>query len=213
MKEEESSASQTELLTHEARIMKGYWASYDRALDIVFARFGPRKKSRFVREYITDPAGRAKGYTAVDAAINYLHQRRLFKCSFTNVEVGLGWKTGDGLLHRRNENSRGMGLLLDLADPLKFADRENLLKAFLGYRINWRDFRMTADRKGVTYYYPSDEALVILEAIGEEADNISVVYSGSSVRLTEGYRLAAERLLQVLSSKSPGSYEPFIFPV
>ncbi len=211
LKKEESSASQTELLTYEARIMKGYWACYDRALDAVFARFGPRKKSRFVREYVADPTGRAKGYTAVDAAINYLHQRRLFKCALTNAEVGLGWKTGDGFLHHRSENSRGMGLLLDLTDPLKFADREKLLQAFLNYRLNWRDFNMTRDRKAVTYYYPTLEALGILEAIGDEADNFPVVYGGSSIRLVEVYRLVAERLAQVLTDKSVESYEPFIF--
>jgi hypothetical protein len=67
------------LLVYEAMTMKEYWGCYYLALASRFQRFGPRKKARFVREFVSDPEGRARGCTAVDAAINYVHQKRLFK--------------------------------------------------------------------------------------------------------------------------------------
>ncbi len=211
LQKEESMSSQSGLLTSEAMIMKGYWTCYDTALDRVFAQFGPRKKSRFVREYAADPAGRAKGYTAVDAAINYLHQRRLLKCGLVNAELGLGWVTGDGILHHRSENSRGMGLLLDLADPIKFADREVLLHAFLDYRLNWRDFRLARDRKGTAYYYPSTSAIGTLERLGDEADNSLVECHGAKMALVDAYRSSTAELVEVLRSGDPDSYRAFTF--
>ncbi len=211
LQRDESTSSQSGLLTNEAMIMKGYWSCYEIALDRVFAQFGPRKKSRFVREYAADPAGRAKGYTAVDAAINYLHQRRLLKCGLTNADLGLGWVTGDGILHRRSQNSRGMGLLLDLADPVKFADREILLRAFLDYRLNWRDFRLARDRKGVNYYYPSGAAVEILEEVGEEADEVAIEHGPSRFTLAEAYRIATKEFVHALRSEDVDSYKGLVF--
>ena len=93
-----------------------------------------------MRESVTAASGRARGYSAVDAPINYLHQRRLFKCRQVNLQLGLEYNPGEGFLHRRRWNSDGLGLLLDLIDPLKFADREKLLVATLSSKVNWRDF-------------------------------------------------------------------------
>lgn len=211
LQRDESTSLQSSLLTNEAMIMKGYWACYDTALDMVFSQFGPRKKSRFVREHIADPAGRAKGYTAVDAAINYMHQRRLLKCGTTNAELGLGWVTGDGILHRRSKNSRDNGLLLDLADPVKFADREVLLHAFLDYRLNWRDFRLAWDRKGINYYYPSSAAVRILEELGEEADNLAVTCGQGHLGLVDAYRTTTIGLVNALRRGNIDSFAAFVF--
>ncbi|MDV3292970.1 MAG: hypothetical protein LYZ70_01710 [Nitrososphaerales archaeon] len=211
LQRDESTSSQSGLLTNEAMIMRGYWSCYEIALDRVFAQFGPRKKSRFVREYAADPAGRARGYTAADAAINYLHQRRLLKCGMTNADLGLGWVTGDGVLHHKSQNSREMGLLLDLADPIKFADREKLLQAFLDHRLNWRDFRLGRDRKGVNYYYPSVAAVGTLEGLGEEADDVAVEHDPSRLALTDAYRAATKELVYALRSGDIGSYKGFVF--
>ncbi len=117
------------LVTREALIMKQYWHVFDLALKLAFAWFGPRKKARFVREYVDDPVGRDRGYSAIDAAINYLHHRRLLKAQRINMEAGFGERTCEGFLHRKQYNSRGLGLLLDMIDPFKFADREELLSA------------------------------------------------------------------------------------
>ena len=204
-------ARQTSFLVYEALIMKRYWKCYDLALRTVSSRFGPRKKSRFVRDYVTNPAARARGYSAVDAAINYLHQRRLFKSRMINMKLGLGWNSGEGFLHRKSRNAEGLGLLLDLTDPFKFADREKLLEAILSYELNWRDFYITTDRQGIKFYYPQPQAIDILELIGTDADNIPVYYDGKTVRLLQAYEYVTSKLIQSLYSNAPQMHIPFIF--
>ncbi len=103
-------------LSCEGQIMNRYWKCYAMALKLNMQQFGPRKKSRFVREHVNSPTGRAKGYSAVDAAINYLHQRRLYKMRQANSRLGISG-FGDGFLHRKRWKSEGLGLMLDLADP------------------------------------------------------------------------------------------------
>lgn len=104
-------APPTKFLVFEALAMKEYWSCYYEVLRGALQRFGPRKKARFVREFVTNPAGRARGYTAVDAAINYLHQRRLFKARSVNDQLGLDYNPGEGFLHRKRWNPEGLGLI------------------------------------------------------------------------------------------------------
>ncbi len=200
-----------QFLVYEALIMKRYWRGFDMALRGALARFGPRKKSRFVRDYVTNPAGRARGYSAVDAAINYLHQRRLYRARLVNLKLGLEWNPGEGFLHRKTKNKEGLGLILDLIDPFKFADREKLLEAVLSYELNWRDFYIAADRQGIKFYYPRPEAIDILELIGAEADNIQVYYDEKAVPLHEAYELSTSKLIQALQAESHQLYMPFLF--
>jgi CRISPR/Cas system-associated endonuclease Cas1 len=191
--------------------MKQYWKCYDLALKGVSERFGHRTKARFVRESVTNPAARARGYTAVDAAINYLHQRRLFKAREINAELGLAPWPGEGFLHRKRYNPEDIGLLLDLIDPFKFADREKLLEAILGYSINWRDFYGATDRQGVRFYYPKPEAVVALEAIGNAADKMTVRYEGDELVLADAYRKSVSALIQNLEVGTSFSFVPFVF--
>lgn len=199
------------LLVYEALSMKEYWNCYYLALRGAFQRFGPRKKARFVREFVTNPAGRARGYTAVDAAINYLHQRRLFKARVVNVQLGLDFSPGEGFLHRKRWNPEGLGLILDLIDPFKFADREKLLGAILDVSLNWRDFYGATDRSGARFYYPKPEAVGVLEATGEAADNMPVSYQGEKIMLVEAYRNTVSRLIRNLQDGTPTSFRPFVF--
>lgn len=199
-----------QFLVYEALIMKRYWRCFDMALRGALARFGPRKKSRFVRDYVTNPAGRARGYSAVDAAINYLHQRRLYRARLVNLKLGLEWNPGEGFLHRKSRNPEGLGLILDLIDPFKFADREKLLEAILTYELNWRDFYIATDRLGIKFYYPQPQAIDILELIGTEADNIQVYYE-KAVPLHEAYELSTSKLIRALNANSSQQYAPIIF--
>jgi len=178
-----------------------------------FQRFGPRKKARYVREFVTNHAGRARGYTAVDAAINYLHQRRLFKATAVDVQLGLDFKPGEGFLHRKRWNPEGLGLIFDLIDPFKFADREKLLEAVLDVSVNWRDFYGATDRSGARFYYPKPEALGLLEAIGEAADKTPVSYEGAQLTLSEAYQNVVSRLIQNLREDTPMSFTPFEYQV
>ena len=198
-------------LVYEAVIMKEYWSCYFLPLKAALQRFGPRKKARFVREFVADPVGRARGYTAVDAAINYLHQRRLFKARSTNVQLGLDFSPGEGFLHRKRWNPEGLGLVLDLIDPFKFADREKLLGAILDVSLNWRDFYSATDRHGTRFYYPKPEATGVLEGVGEAADQMSVRYGESQITLDEAYRRTVSKLIQYLQVETASSFTPFVF--
>ena len=197
-------------LNYEGSMMKWYWSCYDLALKTGMQRFGPRKKARFVREYVESPTGRARGYTAVDAAINYLHQRRLFKFREVNAELGLSTYPGEGFLHRRRWKPQNLGLLLDLADPFKFADREMLLDAFLTITVNWRDFHSATDRKGVRFYYPNPNIVPQLEIIGTKADKLLVNYKDKTMTLMAAYGKTISDLIQSLET-SPMSFEPFVY--
>jgi hypothetical protein len=196
-------------LTYEAIIMKRYWSLYDMALKANLQRFGPRKRSRFVREHVTSPTGRARGYTAVDSAINYLHQRRLFKVRQTNRQLGIVAR-GEGFLHRKAWNAEGLGLILDLVDPLKFGDREKLLEGVLDYRVNWRDFHTATDRQGTTFYYPKSEAVPVLEKLGDDADTMQVEREGKNVPLMEAYKQSVLSLVESLNTNR-ASFLPFVF--
>jgi hypothetical protein len=126
-------------------------------------------------------------------SINYLHQRRLFKARSVNIELGLDYNPGEGFLHRKRWNPEGLGLILDLIDPFKFADREKLLEAILDVSVNWRDFYSSIDRHGARFYYPKPEAVGVLEAVGDEADKMIVSYGGTQIKLEEAYRRPFQR--------------------
>ncbi|MDV3292954.1 MAG: hypothetical protein LYZ70_01630 [Nitrososphaerales archaeon] len=191
------SAGPSRLLTYEALVMREYWRCYGLALKKAQQWFGPRKRSRFVREFVGDPAGKARGYSALDAAINYLHQRRLRQAELINADVGfIG--ISDGFLHKEQFNSRGIGLLLDMIDPFKFADREELLVVALNGGISWMDFRLERDRRGSTFYYPSEKGRVILDQAGADADALVVRYQNREMRLKEAFREFATLLLHEL---------------
>src|SRR2546422_3988896 len=193
-------ASPTKFLTYEALAMKHYWFCYGAAMKKARQWFGPRKKSRFVMEFVGDPTGRARGYSAVDAAINYLHQRRLRQAERINAEVGIIGRC-DGFLHRERYNSRRIGLLLHMIDPFKFADREILLAVILNSGLSWRQFNnLETDRRGQTFYYPTSAAKAKLDQAGAEADDSVMRYEGNEMRLSEAYRRFAANLFQELNS-------------
>ncbi|HEV2225336.1 MAG TPA: hypothetical protein VGR56_00865, partial [Nitrososphaerales archaeon] len=159
------SVSQAKLLPYEALVMKQYWLCYGLALRGVLQWVGPRKRSRFVADFVGDFQGRARGYSPIDAAINYLHQRRLRQAERINQEVGFSGRC-DGFLHKKRYNSRKIGLLLDMIDPFKFADREELLLVLLDRGLTWKDFRIETDRRGSNFYYPRDSAVSKLGQAG-----------------------------------------------
>ncbi len=193
-------AGQSKLLPYEAQIMKQYWLCYGLALKKTQqVWFGPRKRLRYVAEFVGDPAGRARGYSPVDAAINYLHQRRLRQAERINQDVGFPG-TCDGFLHRERYDSRKIGLLLDMIDPFKFADREELLLVFLGQGLTWKDFRIETDRRGSNFYYPMTSAEVKLNQAGIDADNLVLKYHDRDMRLVEAYREFALHLSRALTS-------------
>lgn len=145
-----------------------------------------------------------------DAAINYLHQRRLRQAERINAEVGYPG-TSDGFLHKERYNSRGIGLLLDMIDPFKFADREILLAVVLNGGISWRDFRLETDRRGSTFYFPNENGTRILERAGKDADNLVATYQGRDMSLREAFRVFATLLLRKLEGCDQGLSETSFF--
>lgn len=207
--EEGQSAS---FLPYEALTMRQYWLCYNLALKGVQAAFGPRKKSRFVREFVEDPAGRARGYSAIDAAINYLHQRRVNLSLRMNAEVGFEGIC-DGFLHRRRYNSRRVGLIFDMIDPFKFADREVLLSVALSGGLSWKEFNLATDRRGSTFYYPTPKGKAILDQAGRDADEVIVTYLNRQMDILEAYRRFATSLSSALQNGFAGGFEPFSYLV
>jgi hypothetical protein len=203
-------ANPAHLLTYEALIMNQYWKCYRLALGKGRLWFGPRKRGRFVSELVGSSAGRARGYTAVDAAINYLHQRRLRQAERINAEIGFTG-TCNGFLHKERYNSRGIGLLLDMIDPFKFADREELLVVTLNGGISWTDFRLERDRRGSTFYYPAQSAESILNQAGSDADEIEASFGGRETKLSEAYRQFATGMLSSLGTGKSDELEVFVF--
>jgi len=204
-------ADRPKLLPYEALVMKQYWICYGLALRGALEWVGPRKRSRFVAEFVEDPSGRARGYSPVDAAINYLHQRRLRQAERINLDVGFSGRC-DGFLHRERYNSRKIGLLLDMIDPFKFADREELLLVVLDRGLTWKDFKIEADRRGSNFYYPSPSATAKLNQAGSDADNIVVGYRGINQGLSEAYRTFAASTLEVIEAPDKHQkLEPFVY--
>jgi len=196
------------LLAYEGLIAKYYWSLYKTICRQTRLWFHSRKRERLVRELTDNPRARARGYTPINAAINYLHQRRVFKCRKINMEKGLGWVSGEGLLHRARRKER-IGLLLDLSDSLKLADRETLLQACLEGKITYEDFTSSLGRQGVKFYYPTYDALLKLEEIGVVADNKSVYYDGEPLPLMKAYEKSVENFTQALLEG--GELKPFIY--
>ncbi len=144
--------------------------------------------------------------------LHHLHQRRLRQAERINAEVGFAG-TCDGFLHRERYNSRRTGLLLDMIDPFKFADRELLLTVVLNGGMSWKDFKLETDRRGATFYYPAPSAKLILDRVGADADELQIKHRDHTMRLTEAYRQFASSLFQQFdrSKQQQYNFEPFVF--
>jgi len=149
-----------------------------------------------------------RGYNPINAMINYLHQRRLVACRIANAEEGIGWASGEGLLHRLRGNDP-IGLALDLSDSFKIVDRELLLKACLEKRVGWRDCEWQLGRQGVRFYYPGREAIAILEEIEIQADSLPVDYGGTRIPLMEAYRRHAKSFVEAVKRDDASLFLPF----
>jgi hypothetical protein len=162
--------------------------------------------------FVENPAGRARGYSPVDAAINYLHQRRRWQAERINREVGFPGIC-DGFLHRKGYGSKKTGLIFDMIDQFKFADREELLLVLLNGGLTWRDFRIETDRRGTNFYYPRTDVVAKLDQVGIAADNLIVRYQEREMTLTEAYKAFASSLLVRMDSHPEGTDtpSPFVF--
>ncbi len=196
------------ILAFEARTNYHYWRAFKMKLRFVGLDFQSRVRQRFVRELVLNARARARGYSPVNAAINYLHQRRLAYCGSVNFQLGL--PQAEGLLHVA-KRKQGVGLLLDMVEPFKLADREKLLQACLDSQFTFEDFVSRIGNQRVRFYYPDAEAIVKLERVGHEADMMTFSYKGRTLALTEVYREYAQCFKETLDSASNEKFLPFVY--
>jgi len=197
------------LRSYEGLVGMRYWQVFREASKKAGFLFGGRKRDRLVREFVRTARGRARGYNPVNAMINYLHQRRLTACRIVNTEEGIGWRSGEGLLHRLRGDDP-IGLALDLSDPFKIVDRELLMEACLNKRLGWRDCEWQLGRQGVRFYYPGREAIAILEEIGIQADSLPVDYGGARIPLMEAYRKHVRCFVEAVTRGDAALFSPFM---
>ena len=198
------------LLAYEARVSNQYWKAYKLRLRIIGLDFKSRVRDRFVREIVLSVRARARGYSVVNAGINYLHQRRLLKCRLVNAGLGLGWDGFEGIIHvaRRRQ---AIGLMLDLSDQFKLADREILLDMCAKREVTADDFVGARGRQGVRFYFPLDIGIQKLERAGQTADQLLVFYDQHEIPLMEAYGRYIESFVAAVESRSPESFLPFTY--
>ena len=202
-------AGESKLLPYEAQMMREYWESYRLALrGVTEIWFGPRKRPRFVMEIVGGSP--AMGYSPVDAAINYLHRRRLRQAELLNKEVGFPG-TSDGFLHRKRHNSRKIGILFD-DRPVRVRRQRGTASRF---PQSWNQERRLWNREGPAgdELLPSDAWCCTKAGRGREGrGRASGRLSGRDMHLSEAYRRFAEGLLEAIeSSESAGRFTPFAF--
>jgi hypothetical protein len=198
------------LLAYEARISNQYWKAYKLRLRIVGLDFKSRVRDRFVREIVRTPRARARGYSPVSAGINYLHQRRLLKCRLVNVRLGLGWDGFEGIIHVA-KRKQAIGLLLDLSDQFKLADREVFLGMCSKNEVTAEDFVGARGRQGVRFYFPSSVGVEKLEQAGQVADQLPVYYGENEMSLVEAYQKYVKSFIANVENQSPESLIPFLY--
>ena len=206
----ETNLSSTKMLAYEARVNNLYWKNYKTMLKAVGLDFRSRVRDRFVREFVQSIRARARGYSPANSAINYLHQRRLILCRRANALSGIGWIGSEGVVHFASRKPT-IGLLLDLSDSFKLADREGFLKASLTSQITREDFVGKVGRQGLRFYYPTVNCIGKLETIGSEADNDVVNYQGGDLPLNVAYEKYVAAFVRAVSNRSLESFEPFIY--
>jgi hypothetical protein len=197
-------------LAYEARVSGLYWSAYKTMLGVSGLQFQSRVRDRFVREIVQSIRARARGYSPANAAINYLHQRRLLLCRMAIARAGIGWIGCEGVLHvAKREPS--IGLLLDLGDSFRLADRESFLNASLRLEVSREDFVARLGRQRVWFYHPTQEMIGKLDGLGSEADQFRVNYQGNDMTLTGAYEEFVASFVEAIESSDLSRFHPFVF--
>jgi hypothetical protein len=206
--DEEMSVSRA--LAYEARVNNLYWSAYKAMLRVSGLDFKSRVRDRFVRELVQNTRARARGYSPANAGINYLHQRRLVRCRAANAEAGIGWIGCEGIFHIATRKP-SIGLLLDLSDSFRLADREAFLVESLSFRMSREDFVARLGRHRLWFFFPSVEGLEKLENIGAGADKTHVSYAGHELELTVAYQECVNSFVDAVRNRNTDLFRPFIY--
>ena len=197
-------------LAYEARVNGLYWSAYKTLLRVSGLDFQSRVRDRFVREIVQSIRARARGYSPANAAINYLHQRRLLLCRLANARAGIGWVGCEGVLHvAKREPS--IGLLLDLSDSFRLADRENFLSASLRFEVSREDFVARPGKQRVWFYHPTQEMIGKLDVLGSQAEQLRVNHQGTDMTLAGAYDELVGSFVEAVHSADLGRFHPFVY--
>jgi hypothetical protein len=202
--------SVTRALAYEARVNNLYWSAYKTMLRVSGLDFKSRVRDRFVREFVDSARARARGYSPANAGINYLHQRRLVQCRAANARAGIGWIGCEGIFHVAKRNP-SIGLLLDLSDSFRLADREAFLAESLKFKLSRSDFVARLGRHRLWFFYPSAEGLEKLENIGSDADTMRVNYAGRELNLSETYQEFVKSFVDAIDKRDLELLQPFVY--
>ena len=132
------------------------------------------------------------------------------KCRLVNAKLGLSWDGFEGIIHvaRRRQ---AIGLMLDLSDQFKLADREILLEMCAKQEVTADDFVGARGRQGVRFYFPSNVGIQKLERAEQTADQLLVFYDQYEMPLLEAYEKYIESFIAAVESRSPESLLPFTY--
>ncbi len=207
---EDGEVTLSKALAYEARVNGLYWSAYKTLLRVSGLDFQSRVRDRFVREIVQSIRARARGYSPANAAINYLHQRRLLLCRLANARAGIGWVGCEGVLHvAKREPS--IGLMLDLSDSFRLADRENFLRASLRFEVSREDFVARPGKQRVWFYHPTQEMIGKLDVLGSQADQLRVNHQGLDMTLTGAYDEFVGSFVEAVHSADLARFHPFVY--
>ncbi|MHA1325327.1 MAG: hypothetical protein ACTSRL_21255 [Candidatus Helarchaeota archaeon] len=116
-----------EFQTAERVIVNQYWQVYKSIMAHYGFDLANRKLLRHVSEFMEHPYQGSKGYSAGNALINTVHKIRYYQIRILCYMEGFGWDCPGMAEHTHPI----FGLVLDLADPVKYADRFSLLQAIV----------------------------------------------------------------------------------
>jgi hypothetical protein len=197
-------------LAYEARVNGLYWSAYKAMLRASGLDFQSRVRDRFVREIVQSVRARARGYSPANAAINYLHQRRLLLCRLANARAGIGWVGCEGVLHvAKREPS--IGLMLDLSDSLRLADRESFLNATLRREVSREDFVARLGRHRTWFYHPTQEMIGRLDLLGAQADQVRIHYGDKDTTVSGAYDQFVESFVRAVQVADLNHFVPFVY--
>jgi len=197
-------------LAYEARVNGLYWSVYKTMLRISGLQFESRVRDRFVREIVQSIRARARGYSPANSAINYLHQRRLLLCRLANARTAIGWVGCEGVLHVAKREPR-IGLMLELSDSFRLADRESFLDSTMRMELSRDDFVARPGRHRVWFFHPTQGAIGKLDLCGSTADQLRVQHRGNEMTLTGAYDEFLASFVDAVGATDLERLHPFVY--
>jgi hypothetical protein len=104
-----------------------------------------------------------------------------------------------------------IGLMLDLSDSFRLADRESFLDATSRLEVTREDFVARLGRHRIWFYYPTQEATGKLDLYGSTADQFRVNYRGNDMTLTGVYDEFVTSFVEAVENSNPSRFHPFVY--